>query len=31
MTDKNRVVILLNLLGRQVRALVPAKDVYACV
>jgi len=25
------VIILLNLLGRQVRALVPAKDVYACI
>jgi transcriptional antiterminator RfaH len=31
MADKDRVIILLNLLGRQVRALVPAKDVYACI
>ena len=28
---KDRVVILLNMLGRQVRALVPAEAVYACV
>ncbi len=31
MADKDRVIILLNLLGRQVRALVPAEDVYACI
>jgi len=30
MADKDRVIILLNLLGRQVRALVPTEDVYAC-
>jgi transcriptional antiterminator RfaH len=29
-TDKDRVIILLNLLGRQVRALVPTEDVYIC-
>ncbi len=31
MADKDRVIILLNLLGRRVRALVPAEDVYACI
>jgi len=30
MADKDRVIILLNLLGRQVRALVPTEDVYSC-
>ncbi|HJO88175.1 MAG TPA: transcription termination/antitermination NusG family protein, partial [Alphaproteobacteria bacterium] len=28
---KDRVVILLNMLGRKVRAIVPTEAVYACV
>ena len=31
MAGKDRVVILLTMLGRQVRAQVPTEDVYACV